>query len=110
MGEVRHWFICKSRNSNVPLRDVPAEFCTFQPNICPFEGEWIKVVDAKFHEEIAKAYIEAVKERDRLKAIVDKFKVHGTDGCRKCETGRVTMFIANENCIECDPESYELSR
>lgn len=44
----------------------------------------------------------------RLRHINNKFKVHGTDGCKSCETGRVTLFIANDECISCNPESYEL--
>ena len=44
----------------------------------------------------------------RLRHINKKFKVHGTDGCKSCEAGRVTLFIANDECISCNPESYEL--
>lgn len=43
----------------------------------------------------------------RLETTLKKFKVWGTDGCRTCETGRITMFVANERCIQCDPEAYE---
>lgn len=38
-----------------------------------------------------------------------KLKPVGTDGCKSCETGRVTMFIANDQCMECFPEGYEPS-
>lgn len=46
-------------------------------------------------------------ENARLKAIINRFKVYGTDGCKSCDTGRVTLFIANDECIECNPKSYE---
>lgn len=36
-----------------------------------------------------------------------KIKPWGTDGCAACETGRVTLFIANTKCISCAPEEYE---
>ena len=49
-------------------------------------------------------------EVTRLREIVNKFKVHGTDGCKTCETGRITMFIANEYCITCKPDDYEIAR
>lgn len=35
------------------------------------------------------------------------FKFYGTDECKSCETGRVTLFIANEECMSCNPKSYE---
>jgi len=45
-----------------------------------------------------------------LKKTLNRFKVHGTDGCKTCDTGRVTLFIANEQCTECDPEGYQDDR
>jgi hypothetical protein len=34
------------------------------------------------------------------------FKFWGTDDCKSCETGRITLFVANEKCMSCDPDSY----
>lgn len=34
-------------------------------------------------------------------------KLIGTDGCRTCETGRVSTFVVNDQCTECNPSSYE---
>lgn len=36
-----------------------------------------------------------------------KFRSWGTDSCSKCEEGRITLFISNDKCISCDPESYK---
>jgi len=38
---------------------------------------------------------------------VMQFKTWGTDGCQSCETGRITLFVANTKCIQCDPKGYE---
>ncbi len=43
----------------------------------------------------------------RLTEQVEKYHVHGTDGCPNCETGRITLFAANGWCIECNPKAYE---
>jgi hypothetical protein len=50
-------------------------------------------------------------QRDRiasLESALNSYKVYGTDGCRKCETGRITLFYHTEKCIRCAPEDYEL--
>lgn len=44
------------------------------------------------HEE----FLKQVKERDAA------FKVYGTDGCRRCDTGRITLFVKREVCEQCD--------
>lgn len=48
-----------------------------------------------------------VAERDRLKWIVEQYKVWGTNQCNSCEYGRITLFYANGECTECNPASYE---
>lgn len=32
---------------------------------------------------------------------LSRFKVIGTDGCRKCETGRVAIWKNYDRCLEC---------
>jgi hypothetical protein len=39
---------------------------------------------------------------------LNQFKTYGTDGCRTCDNGRVTLFIANDRCLTCAPETYEV--
>lgn len=48
----------------------------------------------------------AGQQVERLKAIVDMFEPWGSDECKSCETGRITLFVANKKCMACDPESY----
>lgn len=47
---------------------------------------------------------EFVHEVERLKGLIDKLKVHGTDGCRgrndTC-TGRITLYYTDKFCLEC---------
>jgi hypothetical protein len=31
----------------------------------------------------------------------NQFKVHGTDGCSECETGRTTLYVLDRRCITC---------
>lgn len=54
--------------------------------------------EAKLKEERERASINEKKLR--------AFKPYGTDGCKSCESGRVTLFIANDECLTCNPESY----
>jgi len=28
--------------------------------------------------------------------------IHGSDGCRNCETGRITLYAASRWCVECE--------
>lgn len=52
--------------------------------------------------------IQALEEKLRIAELkLSKFKVWGTDGCKSCEGGRITMFVANQECIQCNPQSYE---
>lgn len=44
------------------------------------------------HEE----FLKQVKERDAA------FKVYGTDGCSRCDTGRITLFVKREVCEQCN--------
>lgn len=46
-------------------------------------------------------------ERDRLMWIAEQYKFCGTTGCNSCENGRVTLFVANQDCTNCNPASYE---
>ncbi len=62
-----------------------------------------------FVEYVPKAQLsEATQERERLKWKLSQFSVYGTDGCISCECGRVSLFIANEECMRCDPAGYEI--
>jgi hypothetical protein len=41
-----------------------------------------------------------------------RFKIYGTTDCKNADTGkhcggRVSLYIANEECTNCNPESYE---
>jgi hypothetical protein len=45
--------------------------------------------------------------QNEARVFESKFTIYGTDGCESCETGRVSIFIANKKCIHCDPASYE---
>jgi hypothetical protein len=45
-----------------------------------------------------------------LKWKLKQFRVWGTDECQTCETGRVTLFIANTQCMSCNPESYTVPK
>lgn len=49
----------------------------------------------------------AEREIEKLKWQNKQFEVYGTDGCNKCEDGRVTIYRANKSCISCDPDSYD---
>lgn len=52
--------------------------------------------------------ISQLEERLRVAELkLRRFSAYGTDGCSSCETGRVTLFVANDRCIQCDPKSYE---
>lgn len=44
-------------------------------------------------------FLKQVKERDAA------FKVYGTDGCRRCDTGRITLFVKREVCEQCNGSS-----
>lgn len=46
-------------------------------------------------------------DNQRLVNIVDGYKTWGTDGCTTCETGRITLFVWNKQCLKCNPKSYE---
>ena len=57
--------------------------------------------------EISQARVEELIDFVRaLLAINSKFVLTGTDGCMTYETGRVTLFVANRQCIGCAPETY----
>lgn len=57
----------------------------------------------------ASAYDALLKECDELKAILRKFNSTGTDGCATCDTGRVTLFRANDQCLMCAHKSTQES-
>ncbi len=42
----------------------------------------------------------------RAKWIINQFKLHGSDGCLTCDTGRITLYVTNPKCFSCAPESY----
>jgi len=41
---------------------------------------------------------------------LSQFKPYGADDCKTCDSGRVTLFIANERCIFCAPDTYEMPK
>lgn len=47
------------------------------------------------------------KARDGVVADPRLFKFYGTTDCKSCETGRVTLFVANDECMMCNPDSYQ---
>jgi len=61
-----------------------------------------------WNDAITKIAERLAKENERLRAIVEAFKVYGTDECSNCESGRITLWWANKKCISCDPESYQV--
>lgn len=48
-------------------------------------------------------YCEAMaKECIASRKALKELKLIGTDGCNKCDTGRVSMYVVHSgNCIEC---------
>lgn len=52
-------------------------------------------------------YLEANSKCERYEKILNGYKAWGTDGCKSCETGRITLFAWNTECITCDPKGYE---
>ncbi len=34
----------------------------------------------------------------------NKVSVHGTDGCSRCETGRITLYAGSRICVGCQHE------
>lgn len=102
----REFWILKA---NIQNGDVPADD---QPD---FPELFIHVIE-KSALDAALARIDTLKaENERLKTIVEKFKVYGATDCANNNSGymsencsgRVTLFIANEKCTGCDPESYD---
>ncbi len=58
--------------------------------------------------EILRAEIKTKDERIKeLHALASGYSPTGTDACRTCHQGRVTIFTANKQCTECDPSGYE---
>lgn len=58
-------------------------------------------------EEHSALLAEKDKEIAKLKWQLSQFKVIGTDQCQSCEGGRVSLFMANQECISCNPTSYD---
>lgn len=46
-------------------------------------------------------------EVERLKNIANGFKIWGTDDCKSCDSGRISLYIWNKECISCNPKSYD---
>ncbi len=57
------------------------------------------------------AEFEASGQKGEFGVVADPklFKFYGSTDCKSCETGRVTLFIANDECMSCNPKSYERS-
>jgi hypothetical protein len=41
------------------------------------------------------------KTVQELTARLAKYSVHGSDGCKNCETGRITVYAKSRWCLEC---------
>ncbi len=67
----------------------------------------VQATTEKSHYYVASVCREAIDEIRLLRWKLGQFKCCGTDGCRTCETGRVSLFVANERCRECAPETYK---
>lgn len=52
------------------------------------------------------AIIEILDMLERLEWIAKQYTAYGSDFCPGCGTGRITLFVANNKCVSCDPESY----
>lgn len=61
----------------------------------------------RIHYALSDAEIESAQLRVQTEKTSDTLmsrstvSVHGTDACRKCDTGRVTIYAASRWCVEC---------
>lgn len=71
-------------------------------------GKWWFINGGSFHAMWKQRKYRAIRDlalklpQMAWDAAVDQFKVHGTDGCTSCETGRVTMYVTSTKCVSCD--------
>lgn len=42
-----------------------------------------------------------ISSHEELRRRLQQFKIIGTDGCKSCETGRVSMWKAYDKCLDC---------
>lgn len=76
-------------------------------------GVLLKEYDREKREllmQIGELKLQLAKASSSVSVVGKMSKVIGTEGCRTCGTGRVSIFIENESCIECDPLSYARAR
>lgn len=57
--------------------------------------------------ELKSKMAEAQSEIERLRAVRERFKVHGSDGCQYCDSGRITLYTTESGCLECKPNEYK---
>ena len=68
-----------------------------------FGNECLKTID------VLKAKLAAVTlELEITKNKLRMFKSYGSTDCFKCETGRISIFTANTECMKCNPRSYDI--
>lgn len=76
-------------------------------NRCDVHCDDFDFVEAAFKAGAKFAEMESAKVIEKLKWQLEKFKPFGRDSCNSCESGRITVFYANAQCISCNPKSYE---
>lgn len=88
-------------------------------------------VEGLTREQLAEAFVQAIKAGDfvryvlvggphaqqvtylpwqdaeRLKRKLAEFQVYGTDECKNCDTGRITLYFKNAWCHECLAQKSE---
>lgn len=102
-----------SQPDTVTARDAAAEILGYHgcsSGDCPHEKQsecFAALVEAGYDAGHARALEEMGAEVERLKAVREAFKLYGTTDCAECDSGRVTMFIANDKCVSCAPHTYE---
>lgn len=58
--------------------------------------------EAELQRRVSAAFVQVrTDERERGCQACRELKVTGTDGCRYCETGRVTMYTQGDSCLSC---------
>jgi hypothetical protein len=55
---------------------------------------------AKLTLDMVAQALRSAHEKGR-NSVFEILQVQGTDGCRSCETGRVTMYVFSRNCLQC---------
>lgn len=112
------WEMLRDKNAARAHTPKAAESGEFPEAEFPMDSftSWLggQTFDDQMEAEIAIAqwaWRKALASRPKAEGVtaeVKHFKFWGTDGCKSCDTGRITLFVANEKCTVCDPESYRV--